>query len=181
MKRTVLKGFTIVELLIVIAILGMLAVALLITINPGEAQKKTRDAQRVIHMKSLQTLIEQFINDGRNATGAIITNAGANSSTKVAQNSETCGVASWIQIDTCLYGASIPLDPNNRTQRTFVTNATTNPATTGLYTAQYRAKIAGSDYEVNAMQESRANSPKIANDGGNSAQWFEGGTDLTLL
>lgn len=179
-----LKGFTIIELLIVIAILGVLAVALLITINPGEAQKKTRDAQRLAHLKTLQTLIDQFINDGNAATGAILT-AGTGVSSTVApagaKNGQACGATSWLGINTCAYGATVPLDPNNGVTRTFV-NATTPAVTTGPITAQYRAQITGSDYEVNVLQESVSNASKVSSDGGNnSAQWVEVGTSLTLL
>ena len=181
LKSRYMKGFTIIELLIVIAILGVLAVALLITINPGEAQKKTRDAERLAHLKTLQVLIDQFINDGQNATGNIIGAAGANSSALLQVNSQSCGVGSWLGIDTCAYGATVPLDPNNGVARTFVTNAAAAVPTTGTVTSQYRARIVGSDYEVNVMQESTANASKIANDGGNSAQWVEIGTSLTLL
>ena len=177
-----LKGFTIIELLIVISILGVLAVALLITINPGEAQKKTRDAQRLAHLKTIQTLVDQFINDGKNATGTIISAAGATSQGIAAQNSQACGVASWLGIDTCPYGATVPLDPNNGVTRTFITGATAVPPTTGQVIAQYRARILGSDYEVNVMQESAANATKISNDGGNNnGQWIEVGTSLTIL
>lgn len=176
-----LKGFTIVELLIVIAILGVIAIALLVTINPGEAQKKTRDAQRIIHMKTLQTLIDQFMIDGNNATGAIISASGVNSSAVVAQNSQLCGVTSWLGINTCLYSSTVPIDPNNGTSRTFINNASSTPIGTGLIVAQYRAKISSNDYEVNIMQESVSNASKISGDGGNSNQWLEAGTDLTLL
>lgn len=181
LRSKYLKGFTIIELLIVIAILGVLAVALLITINPGEAQKKTRDAERLSHLKTLQILLDQFINDGKSASGNIITAAGVNSSAVTANNSQACGASSWLGIDTCAYGATVPLDPNNGVSRTFITNAGNTPPTTGTVTAQYKAQITGSDYEVNVMQESAANASKIGSDGGNSAQWVEIGTKLDLL
>jgi len=41
------KGFTLVELLIVIAIIGVLAVVVLVAINPIEQLAKTRDAGRI--------------------------------------------------------------------------------------------------------------------------------------
>ena len=179
-----LKGFTIIELLIVIAILGVLAVALLITINPGEAQKKTRDAQRLAHLKTLQTLIDQFINDGNAAAGAILTaNTGVSSTVAPAgeKNGQAC-LGNWLGINTCPYGATVPLDPNNGVSRTFVTTAAATPPGTGQIVAQYRAQITGSDYEVNVMQESTANASKISSDGGNNNnQWVEVGTSLVLL
>lgn len=184
--QKLVKGFTLIELLLVIAILGILAVALLVAINPGEAQKKARDSKRFADIKTLQILLDQFINDGNVAAGAIIAAAGANSSAVVGQNNQACGATSWLGIDTCRYGPTVPLDPNNGASRTFITNAPTcaaTPATcVGSVVAQYRAQITGSDYEVNVMLESTANAQKITSDGGNNnLQWVEIGTRLILL
>ena len=41
------KGFTLLELLIVIGILGVLSVALVFVLNPAESLKKARDSQRM--------------------------------------------------------------------------------------------------------------------------------------
>ena len=48
------KGFTLVEILIVVALIAILAVIALVTINPAEAQKKSRDARRVKELGTLQ-------------------------------------------------------------------------------------------------------------------------------
>ncbi len=185
-KSKYLKGFTLIELLLVIAILGILAVALLVAINPAEAQKKARDSKRFADLKTLQILIDQYINDGGviPATG-IGSAAGANTAAVTTQNSQAAcpsGTATWLGIDTCKYGPTVPLDPNNGVSRSFVTNAGTTPPTVTAVTAQYRARISGSNYEVNVMVESPANAGKIVSDGGNNAlQWIEIGSDLTLL
>lgn len=51
------RGFTLLELLIVIAIIAILSVALIIVINPAETLKKSRDAQRISDMSTLKTAI----------------------------------------------------------------------------------------------------------------------------
>lgn len=51
------RGFTLLELLIVIAIIAILSVALIIVINPAETLKKSRDAQRISDMGTLKTAI----------------------------------------------------------------------------------------------------------------------------
>ena len=50
-------GFTLLELLIVISIIAILSVALVFLLNPAEALKKSRDAQRISDLKTLKTAI----------------------------------------------------------------------------------------------------------------------------
>ncbi len=49
------QGFTLLELLIVIAIVAILSVALILVINPAETLKKSRDAQRISDLSTLKT------------------------------------------------------------------------------------------------------------------------------
>ena len=50
-------GFTLLELLIVIAIIAILSIALVFMLNPAETLKKSRDAQRISDLKTLKTAI----------------------------------------------------------------------------------------------------------------------------
>ena len=54
------KGFTLVELLIVIAIIGVLAVVVLIAINPVEQLAKTRDAGRISTVTQLGHAVQAY-------------------------------------------------------------------------------------------------------------------------
>jgi prepilin-type N-terminal cleavage/methylation domain-containing protein len=54
------KGFTLVELLIVIAILGLLAVVVLIAINPVQQLARTRDSGRKSAVTQLGHAVEAF-------------------------------------------------------------------------------------------------------------------------
>ncbi len=51
------KGFTLLELLIVISIIAILSVGLVIVLNPVETLKKSRDAQRISDLSVLKTAI----------------------------------------------------------------------------------------------------------------------------
>ena len=55
------KGFTLVEILIVVSLIAILAVVALITINPAEAQRRARDTQRIKDLSSIQSIIEQYL------------------------------------------------------------------------------------------------------------------------
>lgn len=50
-------GFTLLELLIVVAIIAILSVALILVLNPAETLKKSRDAQRISDLATLKTAI----------------------------------------------------------------------------------------------------------------------------
>jgi len=54
------KGFTLVELLIVIAIIGVLAVVVLVAINPIEQLAKTRDAGRISTVTQVGHAIQAY-------------------------------------------------------------------------------------------------------------------------
>lgn len=56
-KRSRNQGFTLLELLIVIAIIAILSVILVLVLNPAETLKKSRDAQRISDLNTLKTAI----------------------------------------------------------------------------------------------------------------------------
>lgn len=100
------KGFTIVELLIVIVVIGILA--LLVVTTYGGIQAKARNAKRSADMSAVQTQLEAFFS--QNAYYPSL--ADMNSATWLSTNMKS--------LDT---GALI--DPSNATQsKTLVANAT---------------------------------------------------------
>ncbi|MDD4931630.1 MAG: LamG domain-containing protein [Candidatus Colwellbacteria bacterium] len=58
-----IKSFTLVELLIVIAILAVLAAAVVIVLNPAELLAQARDSQRVTDLRSLSDSINIWVTD----------------------------------------------------------------------------------------------------------------------
>src|SRR3989344_4392766 len=61
MKKNKKSGFTLLELLIVIAIIAILSVALVIVLNPAETLRKSRDAQRLSDLSTLKTAIGLYL------------------------------------------------------------------------------------------------------------------------
>lgn len=175
------RGFTLIELLIVIGILGILVVAVLLTLNPAEAQRKSRDVKRLRDMATLQTVMEQGINDG------VITTAswGATALKDSSTGGQSCS-AGWLGVNVCQYVQTLPIDPLNVS--TTIAGASgagqgCDSAHTSTGNAYYYVNFSGAanTYEVNVRQESTTNCSKILNDGGNSFKAVEAGSDLTLI
>lgn len=61
MKYTDQKGFTLLELLIVVVIISILAIAVLLVLNPAETLRKTRDAQRFADLATIKNAIAIYI------------------------------------------------------------------------------------------------------------------------
>ncbi len=178
------RGFTLIELLIVIGILGILVVAVLLTLNPAEAQKKTRDAKRMKDLATLQSAVQQFLDNG----GTIPAGAGVVTYTSgVAAPATLVDGTGWLALDLSPYLSTLPIDPTN-----FVARSVSNgcPAATVNATAAnmaYRVSMYGAtnadagQFEVNVRQESKSNCKNVANDGGDSDQWAEAGTNLKVI
>ncbi len=171
-KRT--NAFTIVELLVVIGIISVLAITLLVMLNPAEAQRRSRDAKRMKDISTIQAIIESYINDGGAAICTTTPFCTSNSVTVGAAtpNSHPCaqgvaGAGNWIGPDLCVFAKTIPSDPINLTGRACVGDAT---ACELIY--RFAMNTQG-DYEINVRQEATGNAAKVTGDSGNSVEWVE--------
>lgn len=108
-QKLKLQGFTIVELLIVIAIIGMLASIVLVQIQ--EVRKKQRDAEREQEIKTLQNALALYVS---NATTYPIT-SGA-----VALTGTDSVSLALINADAI---RAIPIDPLNTGNYRYVYNS----------------------------------------------------------
>lgn len=177
MKNILKKGFTLIELLIVIGILGILIAAVLFTLNPAEAQRKGRDVQRLRDIGTLQTILENMVQDN-----VLTADLAADSSSGTSD----CAT-SWLGSDVCNYASKVPIDPVNQATTTVATGTVaggtcTAAELTGQPAYYYVTFSAASrTYEINVRQESKSGCSKLAGDGGDSAAFVETGTGLTLL
>ncbi|OGK15581.1 hypothetical protein A3H80_03695 [Candidatus Roizmanbacteria bacterium RIFCSPLOWO2_02_FULL_37_19] len=147
------KGFTLVEILIVVALIAILAVIALITINPAEAQKRSRDAQRLKELGTLQGIVEQYIGDN-------ISSLTAMSAFSTGGNNQ-CGTGGWHGLDLCKYANTVSIDPVNRDGEYTLSDGTIQTGALG-YQIQMDNNLR---YNVCARMESSANAGKLTSDG----------------
>ena len=187
-------SFTLIELLIVIAILALLMSIVIIAINPSEMLKKSRDTKRISSLKALNnalgifqatkptsfmgtsTIVYVSIPDSSstctNLSLPTLPSGYTYQCSTTANYRKTDGTG-WIPVnfDSLDIGSpisSLPIDPNNTTSTNlFFTYST------------------GGSWELNAILESSDNklsgdNDKTSLDGGDSYSTYEIGTDLSL-
>ncbi|MFW5703254.1 MAG: type II secretion system protein [Patescibacteria group bacterium] len=173
------RAFTIIELLVVIGIISILAVALLVTLNPTSTQKKARDSKRMKDATTLQAIIESYVGDGGSPICTAVTPCNSSGGSGNANNQSCAGGVNspnWLDnTNLCDYAQSIPSDPLNQASLSCVyydSTETDFAVSTGcdLY---YYFSMSGIDYEIAIPQESLDNGEKLTNDAGTSAYFVE--------
>lgn len=103
------KGFTLVEVIIVIAVLGILASSLIVLIDPISQTQKSRDSKRKADLKQIQSALELYRADN----GAYPPNGSVRSGQSFSENGTE-------------YLKVVPVDPKNTTPYIYTYNNTGN-------------------------------------------------------
>ncbi|MEK7553148.1 MAG: prepilin-type N-terminal cleavage/methylation domain-containing protein [Patescibacteria group bacterium] len=179
------KGFTLLELLIVIGILAILATIVALVLNPAELLKQARDSQRLSDLRTINSAIGLWVASASSTTMAQLANAGyctkgTTSYGPIATCTEnattTIAGLGWININfTDIPGGSplsrLPLDPVNSATYYYQYN---NASTT--LTFELDAKMESQKYGVGGPADVSSNTK----DGGNNNNVYEIGTDPGL-
>ena len=67
LKSNKQKGFTLIEILVVIGIIAVLAAIVIIAINPARQFAQARDAKRTSDVSAISNAIGQYISDNKGA------------------------------------------------------------------------------------------------------------------
>jgi prepilin-type N-terminal cleavage/methylation domain-containing protein len=105
-KKIQPKGFTLIEILVVIGIIAILAAVVIIAINPARQFAQARNSQRQANIESILNAIGQNLADHK----------GISTCTVITTSTSTIGTGGspFIDLSTCLANylpAGIPTDP----------------------------------------------------------------------
>ncbi len=155
------KGFTLVELVLVMGMIGLLIGGGLMLSNPNKKKQEARDAQRLANISAIDGAINEYKLD----KGRFPDNEGAvrKSSTPTAGDTDTISKSSfgWISADFSKYLPALPVDPLNDA------------------TYFYTYKCTGGSYELNATLEIPGDESRL--DEGDNQYVYEVGNDLMLI
>lgn len=164
MKKT---GFSLMEILIIVAIVVVLATVVVLVINPSKMMTKSRDKQRSDDLTAISTAVNLYLADNKDFTGLAGPYLSTASSKDLAQKNDGTG---WIPLKFNLISSgaplsALPLDPINNSS----------------YHYSFAVNPVNKTYEIDCTFEFLDNVQKESTDGGNNSNVYEVGTDLTLL
>ncbi len=155
------KGFTLIELVIVIGILAILATVVILVLNPAQLLAQARDTQRISDLSSIRNAIALYLATattpavGTTARSTVAVACGLNAGVCVINASTTVDGTGWVGVDfTGTSGGSplsvLPLDPSE----------------TATYQYAYNGENTNKTFELNARLESTKYKVLMDTDGG---------------
>jgi|SRR3989344_3101576 len=167
-----MKGFTLVELLVVLAIIGVLATVVTLVINPLELMKRSRDSNRLKDLENLSQATNISLQEGSLSSSSIASVLCKTSGSYPCVGSSNTGNRltdgnGWVKTDLASQNSitvpTLPVDPVNDSN----------------YHYTY---CADNDlYELNTTLESDQFRAKMFSDGGDSIDQYEVGSNLNLI
>jgi general secretion pathway protein G len=110
MNKLAQKGFTLIEMLVVISIIGILAT--LVAANLNSARSRARDAERKSDLKNIQTALRIYYNDKSSYPAS----DGANQIKGCDPGTNSCTWGGEWKIGTTVYMQKLPSDPLSPSQ-----------------------------------------------------------------
>ena len=155
------KGFTLVELLVVIALVSVIAAMSLVALNPADIFARSRDSKRFADMAMLMNAFERYNIDNGSYPDLVGVMRISSSLPQEQTGPLQSAVNGWIVSDVSKYISRLSTDPKN------------------VDFLVYRYKRSENAYELDCYLEFYKE--RAQTDGGNNVGRFEVGNDMNLL
>lgn len=160
-------GFTVIELVIVMAVIVILGVMVMLFINPIEQSKRIRDANRLADLAKVEHAISNSSQEATSSAELLCHKVNFPCQGSSQSNSQGSDDRGWLKVDlSSQKGAvlgTLPSDPVNDVS------------------LHYTYCSDGKNWEINAVLESEKQRVTMSGDGGNDNTKYEIGSDLTLI
>ena len=113
------KGFTLLEILLVVALISILAGIVIVAINPGKQLADTRNAQRRVDVNTILNAVYQYDLDAQAMPAGIATDTacGATATNEICKTGGTCTNPNLVDLSVLTnagkYLVAMPTDPSN--------------------------------------------------------------------
>lgn len=169
------QGFTLIEILIALAIIAILAAIVVVIMNPLEVIHRSRDATRMKDLDNLAKVINATIQEVSVNSDLFVTTLCAQSgiypctgsSNNITDETKLTNGRGWVKANLAAQNnitvSTLPVDPVNNSSYHYTYCANDNK------------------YEIDAVLESEKLANKVSQDGGNEGDKYEVGTNLSLI
>ncbi len=174
--KTQQKGFTLLELLIVIAILAVLATVAVLVINPVEYLRQARDSQRMNDLAAVKGALDLYA--GATSTVSYGACPATGRCTSAPLSNPFTGACAVVATTDVLGGGWVDVNFGSLSGGSPLPKEPVDPTNSGGYFYGYACNTTG--YELDTKFESAKYVPMMANDGGSQAGFYEIGSALTF-
>ena len=171
------RGFTLVELLVVIGILAILTAAVVVVLNPAELLKQSRDAQRLSDFDALRSAISLYL-----STASVPSFGATSTAYAMVAGSPACHgltMSCTTNASTVITGTGwVPINFGELTGvglSSPLSALPTDPTNSGNYYYAGAFDTTNKYYELDSVLESNKYYGRMATDGGSSTTVYEVG------